>query len=343
MKFQIGDKVVINHSNDDGVVVDFINDKMVMVEVRGVQFPVYLDQIDFPYFRDFTKNKKIFEQKPAKVINENLKREKINKAEKVENGVWLYFSPIFDTDEFGDEYVEKLKIQLINNTHYAFNFEYELKLLGNAEFELKNNIQPFENFHIHDVAYENMNDSPSFDFVFSLVQENPKMADHFEAHIKIKTKQLFNKIEELKKNNLPHFSHILFENYPVKPKEEVKDTFSLDALRNKGFKVYDAKDARKHLAPPRSVIDLHIEKLTDRWKHLSNFEILSIQLKEFEKYFDLSVSHYQPSLIVIHGVGEGILRDEIHNLLKYKKEVKSFVNQYHPNYGYGATEIFFKY
>ena len=117
----------------------------------------------------------------------------------------------------------------------------------------------------------------------------------------------------------------------------------MDALKNKGFKVYDAKDARKHLAPARSVIDLHIDKLMDRWMHLSNFEILSIQLKEFEKYYDLAKLHYQPSLIVIHGVGEGVLRDEIHNLLKTRKEVKSFVNQYHPNYGYGATEIFFKY
>jgi dsDNA-specific endonuclease/ATPase MutS2 len=48
-------------------------------------------------------------------------------------------------------------------------------------------------------------------------------------------------------------------------------------------------------------------------------------------------------LIVIHGVGEGRLRDEIHDLLRLKKEVKSFVNQYHPLYGYGATEIFFQY
>ncbi len=49
MKYQIGDKVLILHSDEEGVIVDFINDKMVMVDVRGVKFPVYLDQIDFPY------------------------------------------------------------------------------------------------------------------------------------------------------------------------------------------------------------------------------------------------------------------------------------------------------
>ncbi|HMW26356.1 MAG TPA: hypothetical protein PKC51_06935 [Ferruginibacter sp.] len=45
----------------------------------------------------------------------------------------------------------------------------------------------------------------------------------------------------------------------------------------------------------------------------------------------------------MHGVGEGRLRDEIHDILRLKKEVKSFVNQYHHLYGYGATEIFFEY
>jgi dsDNA-specific endonuclease/ATPase MutS2 len=102
------------------------------------------------------------------------------------------------------------------------------------------------------------------------------------------------------------------------------------------------KEARKHLPPPRTVIDLHIEKLEDDWKKLSNAEILDIQLKEFEKWYDITVAHHQSQLIVIHGVGTGRLRDEIHDILRLKKEVKSFVNQFHPSFGYGATEIFFK-
>ena len=51
----------------------------------------------------------------------------------------------------------------------------------------------------------------------------------------------------------------------------------------------------------------------------------------------------QPNLVVIHGVGKGVLRDEIHSLLKTRKEVKNFVNQYDSRFGYGATEIFFQY
>ena len=56
-----------------------------------------------------------------------------------------------------------------------------------------------------------------------------------------------------------------------------------------------------------------------------------------------AIARHQHSVIVIHGVGEVRLRDEIHDTLRLKKEVKSFVSQYHHRYGYGATEIFFQY
>jgi dsDNA-specific endonuclease/ATPase MutS2 len=68
-----------------------------------------------------------------------------------------------------------------------------------------------------------------------------------------------------------------------------------------------------------------------------------MQLSYFEKYFDASRAHRLPNLTVIHGIGEGKLRDEIHERLRHRSGVKSFVNQHHPLYGFGATEIFFSY
>ena len=39
MKYEIGDKIIVLHSDEEGKVIDIINDKMVMIEVRGVKFP----------------------------------------------------------------------------------------------------------------------------------------------------------------------------------------------------------------------------------------------------------------------------------------------------------------
>jgi dsDNA-specific endonuclease/ATPase MutS2 len=66
-------------------------------------------------------------------------------------------------------------------------------------------------------------------------------------------------------------------------------------------------------------------------------------LQTLEKYIDINIAHSLPSMIAIHGVGTGKLRDEIHELLRLRREVKFFVNQYDARYGYGATEIFFQY
>jgi hypothetical protein len=162
----------------------------------------------------------------------------------------------------------------------------------------------------------------------------------YEASLKIKAKQLFKKIEETQLKNEATFSYQLFEQYPNRVEEEKVD---VSRLGNAGFRVYDAGKIREHLPAYRSVVDLHIEKITDNWKHLSNFEILTLQLREFEKYYDITIAHYQPSLTIIHGVGAGKLRDELHDALRLKKAVKSFVNQYTAAYGYGATEIFFSY
>jgi len=339
MKYQLGDTVLILHSNEEAQVVDIMNDKMLMVDVKGVTFPVYMDQVDFPYFKRFTE-KKLFPAKKDKQFVDDVRKEKPSQEKKVVDGVWLTFLPVMDTDEFGDVVVEELKIHLINRTETPYNFVYKLHFFGKPDFELKNTVHPFEDFYLHDVDFADLNDSPSFEFDFSLLQLEKNKADHFETSVKLKPKQLFAKIEELKQKNQATFSQRLFENYPDKL---VEDRPELGRLAAKGYKIYDASKGRQHLEPARSVIDLHIEKITDNWKRLSNYEILSLQLKTFEKYYHLAIAHHQHSLTVIHGVGEGVLRDEIHDILRLKKEVKSFVNQYHPNFGYGATEIFFQY
>jgi hypothetical protein len=339
MKYEIGDKILVLHSQEEGEVVEIMNEKMVMIEVSGVRFPVYMDQIDFPYFKRFSE-KKLFEKKKEKIYIDDIKKEKATSQYKVSDGVWLAFLPVFDKSIFDDDVVESFKLYLINQTEHPYNFNYRITFGGSPDFELKNQIFSFTDFYLHDVPFEQMNDAPKFVFEFSLMNADKKKAEYFETSLKLKAKQLFQKIEEMKLKNEPTFSYKLFETYPDKVVEDKPDFARSSGAGNR---IYDASKVAQNLEPARSVIDLHIEKLSDDWKHLSNFEILTLQLKIFEKYFYLATAHRQPNLIVIHGVGSGKLKDEIHEILKTKKEVKTFVNQYHPNFGYGATEIYFGY
>ena len=174
MKFQIGDRVLILHSNEEGEVIDIINNKMVMVDVRGVKFPAYVDQLDFPYFKKFSESKLFPKQKGKKYIDD-IKKEK--GAPKVADGMWITFLPVMETDEFGDEVVNELKIHLINRTDTAYNFIYTLHYFGKADFDLKNEVLPFQDFYLHDIPFERFyqRDHPvKIQNAFVMVRQNSK-------------------------------------------------------------------------------------------------------------------------------------------------------------------------
>ena len=336
MKYQIGDKIIVLHSDEEGKVVEFINENMVMIEVRGVRFPAYMDQIDFPYFKMFSEQRKAVKKK---IFIDDIKTEKNFSKKKKGDGVFLLFIPVFDKDIFDDDVVDKLKVYLINQNEEAYKFTYRLLFLGEENFTLQNTLEGLSEFYLHDIDFEDVSDNPKFEFEFSLKNPQKNRADFYEAFIKINGKKLFKNIESLQENNEASFQYEIFTHYPDKTETEKLDYSSLNKA---GFRTtYELGEGRSFIPPARSVVDLHIEKITDDYKHLSNFEILTIQLAEFEKYFDLAVQHKLRNFIVIHGVGVGKLRDEIHEILRLKKEVKSFVNQYHHSYGYGATEIHF--
>ncbi len=336
MKFQVGDKIVVNHSNEDGEVIEIINDKMVLVNVRGVKFPAYMDQIDFPYFKMFTQQKIVKPKTEHKFIDD-VKREKTTSRYKVADGVWLAFLPVFDKDIFDDDVVESLKVYLINQTPVGYAFRFWLRYRGDTDLELKNEVLALNDFYLMDIPFESLNDAPAFDFEFSLLNPEKSKAEYYEASLKPKAKQVFQKVEEIRIKGDATFSFPLFTTYPARVETEKMD---LTKLNKAGYKVYNAQDARKHLPTAQSVIDLHIEKLHDKPGSLSNFEMLTLQLETLEKDLELAQLNHLKEFTVIHGIGSGKLRDEIHEILRYKKGVSSFVNQYHPWYGYGATEIY---
>jgi hypothetical protein len=342
MKYEVGDDIIVLHSNEEGKVVEIMNDKMVMIEIRGVKFPAYMDQIDFPYFKRFTE-KKLFPEKKAtqKIFLDQIPKEKIQKNDaKEEDGVWLNIIPKFSLDDFNDEIVENLKIYLSNRNRVGYQFVYEQAFQGTINFSIESSIPPFTDFYIHDLPFASVNDGLNFALDFSLIDPHKKKAAHFETLLKIKAKQFFQKIETLKENNQTTLSYPLFLTYPDK---EEDNHITIEVLRNAGYKVYDASKIKQNIPAARSVVDLHIEKIMDRHNHLSNAEILQFQLEEFEKWFELAQLNHIPSIIFIHGVGKGKLKAEIHDLLKAKKGVKQFINQYSDFYGYGATVVFFEY
>ena len=337
MKYQVGDRIVLLHSGEEGTIKDFINREMVMVEVQGVSFPVFTDQIDFPYFRDFTRKteKQKPPQQPKRTI-EDIRPEKKPFSAATELGIQLSFLPVFDKDVFDDDVVSYFRISLINGLRDTLNFTYRLLLSGEKSFELSNEIRPGADFYLHDIPLEDMNGSPRLSFSLSLPNPGLDRAPSVEVQHRVRARQLFDDMDEMRRSNRAHFTYTLLKDWPAPELEKPFPPGGPTGDR-------PGPGIRKPAQPPQSVVDLHIEKLIQAWKTLPNHEILAIQLAAFEKAYEAIVDHRQPMLTVIHGVGKGVLRDEIHERLRSKREVSGFVNQYHPLFGYGATEIYLRY
>ena len=218
MKYEPGDKILVLLTNEEGKVVEIMNEKMVMIEVQGVRFPAYTDQIDFPYFKMFTEKKLVPKKK---VFIDQVRKEKEPK-EKTGDGVLLSFLPVFDKDIFDDDVVEKFRLYLINQDKAAYGFTYNLMIGGKSDFQLKNVVEPLSDFYLHDVRFEDLSDNPRFDFEFGLKEQDKSKAPYFEASLKLKAKQLFKKIEETRLKNEATFAYPLFKDYPDRDRKSTR-------------------------------------------------------------------------------------------------------------------------
>ena len=87
-------------------------------------------------------------------------------------------------------------------------------------------------------------------------------------------------------------------------------------------------------------VDLHIEKLVPNKNGLSNYDILNIQMDTAKRQMDFAIRNRIPKLVLIHGVGEGVLKSELDFLLR-KYENISVQEANYQKYGQGAMEDYF--
>ena len=103
--------------------------------------------------------------------------------------------------------------------------------------------------------------------------------------------------------------------------------FSKESKENTSVK----KMSRQNLNEVK--IDLHIENLSNDFLAMTNFEIVQIQLKKCEDALIKAINSNAQKLIIVHGIGEGVLKKEVHNLLS-RFELRYFVS-----INGGSTEV----
>lgn len=98
--------------------------------------------------------------------------------------------------------------------------------------------------------------------------------------------------------------------------------------------VVKAKDRNK----PMFVVDLHIHQLKDSTRGMTNFDMLNLQLDTARGQLEFAIRQRMPNMVFIHGIGEGVLKEELYTILRRYNNI-TFYDADYKLYGLGATEI----
>ncbi len=88
-------------------------------------------------------------------------------------------------------------------------------------------------------------------------------------------------------------------------------------------------------------IDLHIHNILDSYDKLSNHEMLQVQIARFEEVMTQNIGKKGTRVVFIHGVGNGVLKQEVIKILKQKYKSIYYQDASFKEYGYGATMVIF--
>lgn len=342
MKFSVGDAVLLKQTGEEGRVVAIMGDNMVQVEVSGTFFPVFVNDLEHPYLKWFTKKKQ--EEKASKVAEEMpVKASDLPRLDgSLTAGFYLVFQPVFEYDGFEDV-LQKLKVYFANRSPYELKLTY--KCLSGQGVLFSNLVRAgaYAQVYLHDIRFVDIQDRPKFEW--NLERSGMQVQAMIMGDVlHIKPQKLFEHISSIRMENRPWFSLKLAEGFPEPPDEEWSNRKKIP--RQLEMKGTSGKSDSGAIKRPRlrrvDELDLHIENLVDDPVGMSNFEMLSTQLDTFMEALDRAIALGQQSMIVIHGVGKGKLKEEIHKYLERRPEVDFFQQEWSPKYGYGATEIFFR-
>ncbi len=100
-----------------------------------------------------------------------------------------------------------------------------------------------------------------------------------------------------------------------------------------------AKVKAKDRNIPKMEVDLHIHHLVPSTRGMSNFDMLNIQLETAKRQLEFAMNKRIRKVVFIHGVGEGVLKEELFYLFRKYPNITHYDADYQ-KYGLGATEIY---
>ncbi len=346
MIYAKGTRVKLRNTGDEGVITELLGNGLVAVYLKetDMEIPTYEDNLEPA--EEHLVNKTVVkakvvpgkQPKPARPISFPPSETQYKRLKS--KGLLLAFERSTNQNSFN--------IHLINDTKFDLIFTFALHLNNVLHQKNNNKLAASQVFQVGNLSYNQLNDTPLIHIeCWRITTEGT--GNQLSKELKIKPKQFFKK--ETTAPLLDQKAHLytIFQKLDVVKKSAEKESsedLRLYTKRNirppktRHLRQYNQFDLHEYAAFEPEV-DLHIEKLTDDYEVMSNTEIVELQLLHFEVFIDKAVRLGVDRVFVIHGLGKGRLKDMIASRLLQHPHVDTFKNEYHPRYGWGATEVIF--
>ena len=335
---KVGDSVRFLNETGEGVITRFINKTTVGVTIeQGFELPFLISQLVI--IPNYLETKETTSAQKSEVI---VPIDRLNVEQKSgDRGIYLAISP----EKIKDISNSDFNLWLINQTDYIITLS--LSIIKPEGIKTLNifSINAFQQALVETINKEKWNDfnNLKFDILF----HNDKLHQHhspISEIIKLKTVKLYKENTFIENDFLLEKSFIIpiwdMNFKEIKTTQEIKTANTIDFskfLFQKETGISRSKKSKPHNNKSELEIDLHTEELLDDYKGMNNGQIVQVQLNYFQRKLNIAIENNYKRLIVIHGIGNGRLKQEIRTILtSYNMQ---YFDASYAKYGFGATEV----
>ncbi len=311
----IGDRVRMLHGKEEGIIRKISSSGRIEVEIEdGFLIPAHKSELVLIH----EKEKAHFGEKPKEEAKEQAP---VPISASKDQGLYLAFLPTND---------QNLSLYLINDSKQSY-LAHVSEVHGNNHKTLfAEKLGAGESKKIDDRQLKEMDQWPTFLLRFIPIHFRlEKAIPAFERQLKMKATQFFKHL-----STAPRLGKTAY----VFALEQSTKELDIRALNQELESLNPKSESLPPRNPPNS-IDLHIEKLVANSLGMSNSEMLRIQLDTFEKNLDQAIASGMDEITFVHGIGNGVLRKEIHKQLSQMRNIKYFQDTQKDQWGYGATRV----
>lgn len=339
---KVGDKVKFLNDVGGGIVTSFISKNMVNVENEdGFEIPHLITQLLNVSAPELNMGGVKSESEPVQTetipepIFETPSGEIINGKNSPD--FYFCFVPVDSRNPLADE----IELYLVNDSNYTVMFHYSHVKNDGVETVKFGNVQSNSNISLESFVQNDLSELPEFGFqLLYFRDEDKELKEPITKRFKV------NPVKFYKETSFQSNQYFKRNAFILQITKNILTT-ELDKLTQDDFKKVirekEAKPIIKKLPQKRISdiveIDLHINELLDSSTGLSNREILGIQMDKVKSEMLTAIQSGVKRIVFIHGVGQGILKQEVGNLLRSKFKKYSYQDASFKEYGYGATMV----